>query len=112
MLSWFQEFCIAAFFFSTCNFLLELLLSIAQNAKVRFKEHALNLFHYSSVLFDDRFELDSDLKIIIEMTRLNISPELHIKLLNCQATSCSVERSFDMLRKLLAKNRYFWSDNA
>ena len=45
------------------------------------------------------------------MTRQNISPELHAKLLNCQATSCSVERCFSMLRKLLAKKRYFWPDN-
>ena len=73
---------------------------------MRFKNHALKLFQYSSVLFDDRFELISDLKTIVEMIRLNSSPELHAKLLNCQATSCSVERSFGMLRKLLAKNRY------
>jgi len=32
-------------------------------------------------------------------------------LLNCQATSCTVERSFSVLRELLAKNRYFWPDN-
>jgi len=100
-----------ATFFSTCNFLLQLLLSIAQNVKVRFKKYALKLFQYSSILFDDRVELDSDLKTIVEMTRLNISPEVHAKLLNCQATSCTVERSFSMLRKLLAKNRYFWPDN-
>ena len=97
----------ATFFFSTCNFLLQLLFSIAQIVKVRFKKHALKLFQYSSVLFDDRFELNSDLNTIVEMTRLNISPELHTKLLNCQATSCSVERSFSMLRKLLAKKLLF-----
>jgi len=102
VLSWFQEFYIATFFFSTCNFLLELLLSIVQNVKVRFKKHALKLFQYSSVLFDDRSELISDPKTIVEMIRLNSSPELHTKLLNCQATSCSVERSFGMLRKLIA----------
>jgi len=50
---------------------------------VRFKKHALKLFQYSSVLFDDRFELNSDLETIVEITRLNISPELHAKLLNC-----------------------------
>jgi len=78
---------------------------------VRFKKHALKLFQYSSVLFDDRLELISDLKTIVEMIRLNSSAELHAKLLSCQATSCSVERSFGMLRKPLAKNRYFWSGN-
>jgi len=78
---------------------------------VRFEKHALKLFQYSSVLFDDRLDLISDLKTIVEMIRLNSSPELQAKLLNCQATSCSVERSFSMLRKLLEKNRYFWSGN-
>jgi len=41
------------------------------------------------------------------MTRPNISPELYAKFLNCQATSCSVEWSFSMLRKLLAKRSPF-----
>jgi len=41
------------------------------------------------------------------MTRPNICPELYAKLLNCQGTSCSVERSFSMLRKLLAKYCHF-----
>ena len=45
------------------------------------------------------------------MTRPNISPELHAKLLNCQATSCNVERRFSMLGKLLAKDRHFSPDN-
>ena len=35
----------------------------------------------------------------------------HAKLLQCQATSCSVERSFSMLGKLLAKDRKFAQDN-
>ena len=54
-----------------------------------------------------RFKLNSDLKAIVEMIRPNISPELYVKLLNCQATSCIVERSFSMLGKLLAKDRHF-----
>ena len=33
------------------------------------------------------------------------------KLLNCQATSCTVERSFSVLRKLLANDRHFYLDN-
>jgi len=45
------------------------------------------------------------------MTRPNISPELYAKLLNSQATSCTVERSFSILRKLLANDRYFSADN-
>jgi len=49
-------------------------------------------------------ELNSGLKAIVEMTRSNISPQLHAKLLNCQTTSCT---SFSMLRKLLVKYRHF-----
>ena len=60
---------------------------------------------------DQRLELNSDLKAIVEMTRSNISPELCAKLLNSQATSCSAERSFSMLGKLLAKDRHFSPEN-
>jgi len=56
--------------FFTCDFLLKLLSSISQKVKV------------CSVLFDNRFELNSDLKAIVEMTRPNISPELYAKSLN------------------------------
>jgi len=67
---------------------------------------------YSSVLFDNRFELNNDLKAIVKLpVQTNISPEFQAKLLNCQATSCSVERSFRMLPKLLAKDQYFSPDN-
>ena len=45
------------------------------------------------------------------MTRPNIGPELYAKLLNCQATSCTVEQSFSMLRKALANHRHFSPDN-
>ena len=57
-----------------------------------------------------RFELNSDLKAAVEMSRPNISPALHAKLLNCQATSCAVERSFSMLGKM-AKDRHFSPNN-
>ena len=61
--------------------------------------------------FDHRFELNSDLKAIVAMTRLNISPELYAKLLNCQATSCSVERSFSSARQTIGKrSRFFHSE--
>jgi len=42
------------------------------------------------------------------MTRSNISPQLHAKLLNCQTTSCT---SFSMLRKLMVKDRHFFQRN-
>ena len=52
---------------------------------------------------DNRFELNGGLKRIVEMTRLYQS-RTDTKLLNCQEAICSVERSFSMLHKLLAKN--------
>ena len=58
-----------------------------------------------------RFELNSDLKAAVEMSRPNISPALYAKHLNCQATSCAVERSFSMLGKMLAKDRHFSPNN-
>ena len=58
-----------------------------------------------------RLELNSDLKAIVNMSNTNVSPALYAKLLQCQATSCSVERSFSMLGKLLAKDRKFAQDN-
>jgi len=67
------------------------------------KKLAIELFQYSYVLFDNRCELNSDLKAIVEMTWPNTCPEMWAKLLNCHATSCSVERRFTMLRKRLAK---------
>ena len=42
-------------------------LRIAQNVEVWFEKHPLKLFQYSSVFFDHHFELNSDLKAIVEM---------------------------------------------
>ena len=44
---------------------------IAQNVKVWFEKHAWELFQYSSVVFDNQFELNNDLKTIVEMTQPN-----------------------------------------
>jgi len=60
---------------------------------------------------DHRFEHNGDLKATVEMTRPNINPGLRAKLLNCQATSCTVERRFSMLGKILAKDRHFSPEN-
>jgi len=43
---------------------------ITQNVSV-IKKHAWELFQHSFVLFDNRFELNNDLKAIVEMTRPN-----------------------------------------
>jgi len=49
----------------------ELLSSFSKNVKVSLKKHDLELLQYSSVLFGNRFELNIDLKAIVEMTRPN-----------------------------------------
>jgi len=43
---------------------------------IKYANYALELFQYNYALFDNRVELNSDLKAIVEMTRPNISPEL------------------------------------
>ena len=58
-----------------------------------------------------RLELNSDLKAIANMPNTNVSPALYAKLLQCQATSCNVKRSFSMLGKLLHKDIQFAQDN-
>ena len=45
------------------------------------------------------------------MKRRDIEPVLYAKLQKCQPTSASVERSFSMLNKLLAKDRNFLNEN-
>ena len=47
----------------------------------------------------------NDIEIIITAERPDIAPATYAKLLNCQPTSASVERSFSMLDKMLAKDR-------
>jgi len=86
----------AACFFFYIQLFLQFLSSILQSVEVWLKKHAIELFQYGSVLFDDRFELNNDRKAIVEMTPSNISPQLYVKLLNYQATSCT---RFSMLRK-------------
>ena len=48
---------------------------------------------------------------IINMSNDEISPEMYSRLMKCQATSCSVERSFSILNKILAKDRNFKPSN-
>ena len=48
---------------------------------------------------------------INKMANSNLSPEDYANLISCQATSCSVERSFSMLNKLLGKDRNFNPEN-
>ena len=48
---------------------------------------------------------------IINMERQDISPAMYRVLQNSQLTFASVEKSFSMLKKLLAKNRNFKVEN-
>ena len=50
---------------------------------------------------------NNDISEIINMERQDISPAVYHMLRNSQPKSASVERSFSMLKKLLAKDRNF-----
>lgn len=54
---------------------------------------------------------NADLQVIATLSRSNISPAIYNLLQRCPASSASVERSFSMLKKLLAKDRPFKPDN-
>ena len=54
---------------------------------------------------------NNDISEIINMKRQDISPAVYHILQNSQPTSASVERSFSMLKKLLAKDRNFKAKN-
>ena len=55
---------------------------------------------------DKRLE-SNEIFAIHQMKNQTVSPKTYALLLNCQPTSCSVERSFSLLGKLLAKDRNF-----
>ena len=55
--------------------------------------------------------LGKDFVDIINCTRENITPAMFSQLQQCCATSCAVERSFSLLKKLLSKERNFLPDN-
>ena len=53
----------------------------------------------------------NDVKIIVELSRPDIPPALYAKLLQCQPTSATVERSFSFLKSFLRPNRNFVDAN-
>ena len=55
--------------------------------------------------------LGKDFLDIINCTRENITPAMFSQIQQCCATSCTVERSFSLLKKLLSKERNFLPDN-
>ena len=54
---------------------------------------------------------NNDISQIMNIDRQDISPAVYHMLQNSQPTSASVERSFSMLKKLLAKDRNFKVEN-
>ena len=48
---------------------------------------------------------------IIKMSRQEVAPAVYGLLQRCQPTTAAVERSFSMLKKLLAKDRNFLPKN-
>ena len=54
---------------------------------------------------------NNDISEIINMESQDISPAVYHMLQNSQPTSASVERSFSMLKKLLAKDKIFKVEN-
>ena len=54
---------------------------------------------------------NNDISEIINVERQDISPAVYHMLQNSPPTSASVERSFSVLKKLLAKDRNFEAKN-
>ena len=54
---------------------------------------------------------NNDISEIVNMERQDISPAMYHMLQNSQPTFASVERSFSILKKLLAKDRNFKVEN-
>ena len=54
---------------------------------------------------------NNDISEIINIERQDISPAVYHMLQNSQPTSASAERSFSVLKKLLAKDRNFNAEN-
>ena len=54
---------------------------------------------------------NSEMNSITALSRNEISPTLYNMLQHCQPTTTAVERSFSMLKKLLAKYRNFKQEN-
>lgn len=60
--------------------------------------------------FSGRYN-DNEIIDIMSENGSNIAPSLYGLLQSCQPTTASVERSFSMLKKLLAKDRHFQPQN-
>jgi hypothetical protein len=74
---------------------------------IDFKEDPCNINGY----IKKRLEKNNDLTVISTLSRDDLAPSQYFLLQQCQATSVSVERSFSILKKLLAKDRIFNENN-
>ena len=77
------------------NFSISMAFEIIKNFKI--KDHSANILTYIS-------------KRIVNFSKSNISPLEYSHLMNCQASSATVERSFSLLKKILKSDRNFASE--
>ena len=75
--------------------------------KFDFKEDSASVMPYIA----KRMNKNLDVSAIMEFSRSAVSPAVYAASQQCQPTSASVERSFSMLNKLLAKDRNFLQNN-
>lgn len=75
-------------------------------ANLSINEDPVNIVNYIKERLDK-----NDIQIIATISNENISPLKYVSLKKCQPTSISVERSFSMLKKMLAKDRNFKPEN-
>ena len=68
--------------------------------KLDFKEDSASVMPYIA----KRMNKNLDVSAIMELSRSAVSPAVYAALQQCQPTGASVERSFSMLNKLLAKD--------
>ena len=71
-------------------------------SNINFKTDPVNIKMYVESRLND-----NDARTIARLTNEDISPTIYQLLRECPPTSISVERSFSMLKKLLAKDRNF-----
>ena len=74
--------------------------------KIDFKEDPCAIKEFIS-----RRILEKDFLELVNCARREISPAIYASLQSCTATTCAVERSFSLLKKLLSKDRNFLPEN-
>ena len=80
--------------------------AVQANQELDFGEDTCNINQYIKKIIQN-----IDISKIMNMERQGISPAVYHMLQNSQLTSAYVERSFSMLKKLLAEDRNFKVEN-